>query len=90
MTLQMYARRKQWPLDEAIVRLRHTRVHAVDEERCENQEAKMDQLERSLELVGDLTDEQHTRLLEIADKCPVHRTLEAGVVIKTALERDEP
>jgi putative redox protein len=86
----MYARRKQWPLDEAIVRLHHTRVHAVDEERCENQEAKMDQLERSLELVGDLTDEQRARLLEIADKCPVHRTLEAGVVIKTALERDEP
>jgi putative redox protein len=85
MTLQMYARRKKWPLDEAIVRLRHSKVHAVDEENCENAEAKMDQLERSVELVGDLSDEQRARLLEIANKCPVHRTLEAGVVVKTEL-----
>jgi putative redox protein len=86
MTLQMYARRKGWPLEEAIVRLRHSKVHAIDEERCENQEAKMDQLDRTLELVGKLTDEQRTRLLEIANKCPVHRTLEAGVVVTTELE----
>ena len=86
MTLQMYARRKKWPLDEAIVRLRHSKVHAVDEKNCEDAEAKMDQLERSVELVGDLSDEQRARLLEIANKCPVHRTLEAGVVVKTELE----
>ena len=86
MTLQMYARRKGWPLDEAIVRLRHSKVHAVDEERCENEEAKMDHLDRRLELVGDLTDDQRDRLLEIANKCPVHRTLEAGVVVKTEFE----
>ena len=86
MTLQMYARRKGWPLEEAIVRLRHSKVHAIDEERCENQEAKMDQLDRTLELVGELTGEQRTRLLEIANKCPVHRTLEAGVVVTTELE----
>jgi putative redox protein len=86
MTLQMYARRKKWPLDEAVVRLRHSKVHAIDEERCESEEAKMDQLDRSLELIGNLTSEQRQRLLEIANKCPVHRTLEAGVVVKTELE----
>jgi putative redox protein len=87
MTLQMYARRKQWPLEEAIVRLRHSKVHAMDEKNCESAEAKMDQLDRAVELVGDLTEEQRARLIEIANKCPVHRTLEAGVVVRTSEER---
>lgn len=86
MTLQMYARRKEWPLREAIVRLRHSKVHALDEEQCEHRAARMDQLDRSVELIGDLSDDQRARLLEIANKCPVHRTLEAGVVVKTELE----
>ncbi|HSJ64267.1 MAG TPA: alpha/beta fold hydrolase [Gemmatimonadaceae bacterium] len=86
MTLQMYARRKQWPLDEAIVRLRHSKIHALDERNCESGAAKMDRLDRTVELVGDLTADQRARLLEIANKCPVHRTLEAGVVVETELE----
>jgi uncharacterized OsmC-like protein/pimeloyl-ACP methyl ester carboxylesterase len=86
MTLQMYARRKQWPLDEAIVRLRHSKIHALDERNCESGAAKMDQLDRTVELVGDLTPDQRARLLEIANKCPVHKTLEAGVVVETELE----
>jgi putative redox protein len=89
MTLQMYARRKKWPLDEAVVRIRHSKVHAIDEEQCENAAAKMDRLDRAVELVGDLSEEQRARLIEIANKCPVHKTLEAGVVVETTEERGE-
>jgi putative redox protein len=86
MTLRMYADRKQWPLEEAIVRLTHSRVHAEDEERCAGSaDARLDRLDRDLTLVGSLTPEQRQRLLEIADRCPVHRTLSAGVRIATQL-----
>ena len=86
MTLQMYAARKQWPLEEAVVTLKHSRVHEVDEERCDSDDARMDRLDRELTLVGPLSAEQRQRLLEIADRCPVHRTLSAGVRIATQLE----
>ena len=85
MTLRMYAERKRWPLEEAMVRLRHSRLHAEDEERCESEAARLDRLERELTLVGPLSDKQRARLLEIADRCPVHRTLSAGVRIETEL-----
>ena len=85
MTLQMYARRKEWPLQEAIVHLRHSRVYATDQAECADRPARLDRVERELELVGDLSDEQRTRLLEIASRCPVHRTLEAGIVVETRL-----
>ena len=86
MTLRMYADRKEWPLEEAVVQLRHSRVHAEDEERCEDgADARMDRLDRELTLVGPLTADQRERLLEIADRCPVHRTLSAGVRISTQL-----
>ncbi len=83
MTLRMYADRKDWPLEEVTVRLRHTRIHARDDEECESGEPKLDRLERIIELEGPLTRGQRERLLEIADRCPVHRTLETGVVIET-------
>ncbi|MEX2471977.1 MAG: bifunctional alpha/beta hydrolase/OsmC family protein [Gemmatimonadota bacterium] len=83
MTLRMYAQRKKWPLEEASVRLTHRKIHARDEEACENREARMDSLERVIALEGPLDDEQRERLMEIADRCPVHRTLSAGVVIET-------
>lgn len=86
MTLRMYAERKQWPLEEAVVTLKHSRVHEVDEERCESADARLDRLDRGLTLTGALTTEQRQRLLEIADRCPVHRTLNAGVRIATRLE----
>jgi uncharacterized OsmC-like protein/fermentation-respiration switch protein FrsA (DUF1100 family) len=83
MTLRMYADRKGWPLEEVTVHLEHSRIHARDEAECEDREARLDRLDRRIELEGDLTDEQRARLLEIADRCPVHRTLEAGVVVET-------
>lgn len=85
MTLRMYAERKGWPLEEASVLLSHSRVHADDADRCEDREPRVDRLERTLSLRGDLDAEQRARLLEIADRCPVHRTLSAGVLIDTEL-----
>jgi putative redox protein len=85
MTLGMYARRKQWPLGEVIVRLRHSRIHASDCADCETKEGMLDRIDRDIELTGNLTDEQRAKLLEIADKCPVHRTLTRGMQIRSRL-----
>jgi uncharacterized OsmC-like protein/fermentation-respiration switch protein FrsA (DUF1100 family) len=85
MTLRIYADRKKWPLEEAVVRLRHSRIHAEDEEQVEDGDARLDRLERELTLIGPLDDDQRARLLEIAGRCPVHRTLSAGVQIETNL-----
>ncbi len=81
MTLSMYAKRKGWPLTEVMVALAHSRVHAEDEARCENEPVRLDRVEREIILEGPLDDEQRARLLEIADRCPVHRTLDAGVIV---------
>ncbi len=90
MTLRMYADRKGWPLEEARVAVRHKKVHMQDEKAATSngkgtESDRMDRLEREVELVGALTDEQRERLLEIANRCPVHRTLSAGVHMSTAL-----
>ena len=85
MTLRMYADRKQWPLESVTVHLRHGRSHAADEQQCENRPVRLDQIERTLEMSGPLTHEQRVRLAEIAERCPVHRTLDAGVRITTRL-----
>jgi uncharacterized OsmC-like protein len=85
MTLGMYARRKRWPLASVIVRLRHSRIHATDCADCETKDALLDRIDRDIELTGDLTEEQRKKLLEIADKCPVHRTLTRGLKIHTRL-----
>jgi putative redox protein len=85
MTIGMYARRKGLPLESVSVRLRHSKIHAADCADCETREGLLDQIERDLELVGDLDDEQRARLLEIADKCPVHRTLSSRIAIRTRL-----
>ena len=85
MTVALYARRKGWPLDGVTVRLSHSRVHAADCADCETKEGKVDQIERELVLSGRLTDEQRAKLAEIADKCPVHRTLTSEIKIRTRL-----
>ena len=84
MTLRMYADRKEWPLDEAVARLRHTKIYAEDREDVESGEARLDRIEQEIELVGELDRDQRARLLEIAGRCPVHRTLSAGVHLETA------
>jgi len=85
MTLQMYARRKEMPLEEAAVRVTHTRIHAEDCAHCETRVGRIDRFERTITLVGPLDAEQCQRLLEIADRCPVHRTLTGEIEIVTAL-----
>jgi putative redox protein len=85
MTVALYARRKQWPLDGVTVRLSHSRIHAADCADCETKEGKLDQIERELSFSGMLSDAQRTRLLEIAEKCPVHRTLTSEIKIRTRL-----
>jgi putative redox protein len=85
MTLALYARRKQWPLRAVTVRLRHSKIHAADCETCETREGQLDHIEREVELVGDLDEGQRARLLEIANRCPVHRTLKSEIDIQTRL-----
>jgi uncharacterized OsmC-like protein len=72
MTVALYARRKGWPLEGITGRLRHTQIHAADCAECETKEGKIDRIERDITLDGVLTEEQQTRLLQIADRCPVH------------------
>lgn len=86
MTVRMYADRKDWPLEHVGVSLRHSRIHAKDCADCETTSGRLDHLERVLTLTGNLDDEQRQRLLEIADKCPVHRTLQSEIAISTSLE----
>ena len=85
MTVSMYARRKQWPLQHVTVHLRHSRVHAEDCAECESAPKKLDRIERELELRGPLSDDQRTRLLSIAERCPVHVTLTSEIEIQTRL-----
>ena len=85
MTMRMYADLKKLPLARATVRLRHEKIYAADCESCETKEGKVDRIEREIELEGDLDDAQRAKLLEIADKCPVHRTLHSEVDIRTKL-----
>jgi len=85
MTLRMYADRKDWPLDEATVRLSHEKVHAEDCDQCDTDEGKVDRIVREIELTGDLSPDQRDRLLEIANKCPVHRTLHSEIDVQSSL-----
>ena len=83
MTVAMYARHKGWPLRWVTVRLRHSKIYASDCAECETKEGKIDRIERDVQFDGDLTTEQRSRLLEIANKCPVHRTLISEIDIRT-------
>ena len=85
MTIRMYANRKQIKLENISVLLQHSRVHAEDCMECHSKEGYVDRIDKTITFEGDLSDEQKMRLLEIADKCPVHKTLLNEILIKTML-----
>lgn len=82
MTVRMYADRKGWPLESVEVNLGHEKVHARDCGECETENGRIDRIGMEIKLEGDLDDEQREKLLEIADKCPVHRTLTSETIIE--------
>jgi uncharacterized OsmC-like protein len=83
MTVALYARRKAWPLEDVTVHLRHSKIYSADCAECETREGLLDRIECDIHFTGPLSSEQISRLLEIADKCPVHRTLTSEIVIHT-------
>ncbi len=85
MTVRMYANRKGWPLERVRVTLRHSRIHAEDCASCETDKGWIEQINREIELVGDLDDTQRQRLIHMAERCPVHQTLTSEVQIVTSL-----
>ena len=85
MTVAMYARRKDWPLERVTVRLRHSRAHAEDCATCETRDARLTIIDREIAFDGALGDDQRARLVEIANRCPVHLTLTATIQINTRL-----
>lgn len=89
MTLQMYARRKKWDLQNVVVHIDHKKDYAEDCENMDNPKSRIDHFTRTLELEGNLDTTQKKRLLEIADKCPVHKTLHSELVVKTRLNRND-
>src|SRR5438094_2828687 len=82
MTVGLYARRKKFPLEKIKVSLWHSRIYAIDCEECETKEGMLDRIEVEIELTGPLTAEQRAMLMEIAAKCPVHRTLTSQINIR--------
>jgi uncharacterized OsmC-like protein len=82
MTVGLYARRKQMPLENITVSLRHSRIYATDCEECETKEGMLDRIDVEVDLTGPLSTEQHAKLMEIAAKCPVHRTLTSEINIR--------
>lgn len=87
MTVKMYARRKEWPLEDVYLELKHNRHHDEDCENCDEKESKIDVIEKELIVEGDLSDEQLDKLLDISKKCPVHRTLLNDIKIESEIER---
>jgi putative redox protein len=86
MTLRMYSDRKEWPLESVTVKLAHQKIDAADCETCQTKEGKLDQFDCEIDLSGGLDDQQKQRLLQIADRCPVHRTLHSEIIVKSKLK----
>lgn len=85
MTVRLFARRRNWPLERTIVRLRHSRIHSTDCEQCADKPSLLDHIDVEIEFTGALTDQQRAQLKAIAEKCPVHRTLSSPISITTTL-----
>jgi putative redox protein len=85
MTVTLYAERKAWRLDSVTVRLSHRKVHAEDCRDCEDKDVRLDRIDCELQFSGSLDAEQRARLLEIANRCPVHRTLTSKIDIRSSL-----
>jgi putative redox protein len=85
MTMRMYADHKKWDLKEVRIHLSHQKIHKSDSEQHEDKRAKLDLIEREIEIIGNLTTEQKQRLMEIANRCPVHRTLHGEISVKDQL-----
>src|SRR3954467_11260567 len=83
MTIGFYARRMKMPLEQITIALRHSKIHAKDCADCETKEGRIDEIDREIHLTGPLSDEQRTKLMEMADRCPVHRTLTSEIKIRT-------
>ncbi|SMF26812.1 alpha/beta fold hydrolase [Pseudobacteriovorax antillogorgiicola] len=83
MTVKMYARRKEWPVDDVEISLEHQKIHGKDCETCDNKTGRVDQITKTIKIKGNLSSEQTERLREIAEKCPVNRTLKSEVAMKT-------
>ena len=83
MTISLYARQKGWPLENVTVSLHHSKIHAADCADCETKEGKIDRIEREIQLTGTLTAEQRAKLMQVADRCPVHQTLTSEIKIQT-------
>ena len=85
MTLRMYVERKKWPLQGVQVRLTHSKIYAEDCVTCDTKQGTLDQIDAEISLFGDLSEDQRQRLMEIADRCPIHRTLISEMHIRTTL-----
>jgi uncharacterized OsmC-like protein len=83
MTIGLYARKRGWPLEKITVSLRHSKIHAKDCDDCETKEGRIDRINLEIHLDGSLSDEQRVKLMEIAEKCPVHQTLTSEINIKS-------
>ena len=87
ITMRMYAERKEWPVEDIYIEIRHFKDHAEDCEDCDDPKARIDKIEKEIIIKGDLSDDQIERLLEISKKCPVHRTLLNDIEIKSTVEK---
>jgi len=83
ITLRMYADRKEWPLESVLIRLKHENIDAEDCTTCDTKQGKIDRIERELEFIGPLDEKQKARLSQIADRCPVHRTLHSEILVES-------
>lgn len=87
ITMKMYADRKEWPVEDIYIEMRHSKVHAEDCVDCDDPAAKIDKVEKDIIVKGELTEEQLDRLLEISKKCPVHKTLLSDIEIQSSVEK---